>query len=149
PCARSRRVGVPSAPCHRRASHCTISFLSSRRRAFVFFFFQAEDGIRARNVTGVQTCALPISSSPFARFLYQERNVPFSGAGKSRTSVHPFKGPGPFSIYSSFVHGFNAVLAMLVLILYAAVDEAHFAKPFIIIFSIFGALCCSSTIISR
>src|SRR5699024_11418314 len=27
----------------------------------VFFFFQAEDGIRDRNVTGVQTCALPIS----------------------------------------------------------------------------------------
>src|SRR6266513_3425463 len=26
----------------------------------VFFFFQAEDGIRGRNVTGVQTCALPI-----------------------------------------------------------------------------------------
>src|SRR5699024_12516905 len=25
-----------------------------------FFFFQAEDGIRDRNVTGVQTCALPI-----------------------------------------------------------------------------------------
>src|SRR5699024_12182290 len=27
----------------------------------IFFFFQAEDGIRDRNVTGVQTCALPIS----------------------------------------------------------------------------------------
>src|SRR5437868_15535054 len=27
---------------------------------FLFFFFQAEDGIRDRNVTGVQTCALPI-----------------------------------------------------------------------------------------
>src|SRR5699024_11411282 len=27
----------------------------------VDFFFQAEDGIRDRNVTGVQTCALPIS----------------------------------------------------------------------------------------
>src|SRR5207249_8813160 len=26
-------------------------------------FFQAEDGIRDRNVTGVQTCALPISWS--------------------------------------------------------------------------------------
>src|SRR5699024_12103668 len=26
----------------------------------VYFFFQAEDGIRDRNVTGVQTCALPI-----------------------------------------------------------------------------------------
>src|SRR5256886_8538898 len=29
----------------------------------VFFFFQAEDGIRDLTVTGVQTCALPISSS--------------------------------------------------------------------------------------
>src|SRR5699024_11817697 len=28
------------------------------------FFFQAEDGIRDRNVTGVQTCALPIWPSP-------------------------------------------------------------------------------------
>src|SRR5207248_7966924 len=26
----------------------------------IFFFFQAEDGIRDRTVTGVQTCALPI-----------------------------------------------------------------------------------------
>src|SRR5436309_11595732 len=28
---------------------------------FFFFFFQAEDGIRDFHVTGVQTCALPIS----------------------------------------------------------------------------------------
>src|SRR5690606_1049378 len=28
----------------------------------LFFFFQAEDGIRDFHVTGVQTCALPISS---------------------------------------------------------------------------------------
>src|SRR5439155_9017970 len=28
---------------------------------FYFFFFQAEDGIRDGHVTGVQTCALPIS----------------------------------------------------------------------------------------
>src|SRR6266542_3190455 len=28
---------------------------------FLFFFFQAEDGIRDATVTGVQTCALPIS----------------------------------------------------------------------------------------
>src|SRR5256886_6533704 len=27
----------------------------------IFFFFQAEDGIRDLTVTGVQTCALPIS----------------------------------------------------------------------------------------
>src|SRR5699024_11752721 len=30
-------------------------------RTYMCFFFQAEDGIRDRNVTGVQTCALPIS----------------------------------------------------------------------------------------
>src|SRR5256885_9546197 len=29
-----------------------------------FFFFQAEDGIRDYKVTGVQTCALPISLLP-------------------------------------------------------------------------------------
>src|SRR5438270_2014456 len=28
---------------------------------YCFFFFQAEDGIRDLTVTGVQTCALPIS----------------------------------------------------------------------------------------
>src|SRR5215510_14160809 len=29
---------------------------------YFFFFFQAEDGIRDGHVTGVQTCALPISA---------------------------------------------------------------------------------------
>src|SRR5688572_32718444 len=29
-------------------------------RLLFFFFFQAEDGIRALTVTGLQTCALPI-----------------------------------------------------------------------------------------
>src|SRR5256886_6657302 len=33
---------------------------------FFFFFFQAEDGIRDLTVTGVQTCALPISARPGA-----------------------------------------------------------------------------------
>src|SRR6266487_5802502 len=31
---------------------------------FLFFFLQAEDGIRYGRVTGVQTCALPISRAP-------------------------------------------------------------------------------------
>src|SRR3712207_1794536 len=31
-----------------------------RYRSLIFFFFQAEDGIRDIGVTGVQTCALPI-----------------------------------------------------------------------------------------
>src|SRR6267378_5817764 len=34
---------------------------------FFFFFFQAEDGIRDLYVTGVQTCALPISPGPCTR----------------------------------------------------------------------------------
>src|SRR5688572_30955989 len=33
-----------------------------------FFFFQAEDGIRDLTVTGVQTCALPISDDEDYRF---------------------------------------------------------------------------------
>src|SRR2546422_5424601 len=39
----------------------------------VFFFFQAEDGIRDVAVTGVQTCALPISRSPPPRPQVQGR----------------------------------------------------------------------------
>src|SRR5256885_4909665 len=37
--------------------------MAPRLRFCVFFFFQAEDGIRDYKVTGVQTCALPISST--------------------------------------------------------------------------------------
>src|SRR5690554_7531298 len=38
---------------------------------FFFFFFQAEDGIRDADVTGVQTCALPIlGHAGLARTLY-------------------------------------------------------------------------------
>src|SRR2546430_8874633 len=38
----------------------------------VFFFFQAEDGIRDLTVTGVQTCALPILLHPMMPFLTEE-----------------------------------------------------------------------------
>src|SRR5437867_8978682 len=37
-----------------------IALITGWCSAFFFFFFQAEDGIRDRTVTGVQTCALPI-----------------------------------------------------------------------------------------
>src|SRR2546428_2358327 len=37
-----------------------INWNSSQCVLYVFFFFQAEDGIRDLIVTGVQTCALPI-----------------------------------------------------------------------------------------
>jgi len=38
----------------------------------LFFFFQAEDGIRDRDVTGVPTCALPIFTSAW----HMPRSVP-------------------------------------------------------------------------
>src|SRR5256885_7829392 len=39
----------------------------------LFFFFQAEDGIRDYKVTGVQTCALPISAQDVARLVGRDR----------------------------------------------------------------------------
>ena len=43
---------------------------------FYFFFFQAEDGIRDTSVTGVQTCALPISAiTRHAAKAHEERLV--------------------------------------------------------------------------
>src|SRR5699024_11269790 len=39
----------------------TGSHINLHDSTYIIFFFQAEDGIRDRNVTGVQTCALPIS----------------------------------------------------------------------------------------
>src|SRR5215216_6569839 len=39
------------------------SVYDAKHLVCVFFFFQAEDGIRDDLVTGVQTCALPISRS--------------------------------------------------------------------------------------
>src|SRR2546425_183268 len=47
--------GLPSAP---------SSSISPSASLFIFFFFQAEDGIRDKLVTGVQTCALPILGLP-------------------------------------------------------------------------------------
>src|SRR5437773_4475569 len=43
----------------RRLEFVTVSDSTYTKRNS-FFFFQAEDGIRDRDVTGVQTCALPI-----------------------------------------------------------------------------------------
>src|SRR5207249_5171838 len=69
-------------------------------RRFVFFFFQAEDGIRDRNVTGVQTCALPIYESVTAekvRRLYLDAwrgCVTLSWRCASRSNTHrPVRGP--------------------------------------------------------
>src|SRR5207248_7133988 len=44
--------------------YCVLTF---------FFFFQAEDGIRDRTVTGVQTCALPILNGRIQLFEIQKK----------------------------------------------------------------------------
>src|SRR5687767_15961194 len=55
-----------------------------------FFFFQAEDGIRDKLVTGVQTCALPIcrrsrAASPSARRCCSGRDPFRQGRWKTRS----------------------------------------------------------------
>src|SRR5699024_12023515 len=42
-----------------------------------FFFFQAEDGIRDRNVTGVQTCALPICIGVFPLYIVPSKSIKY------------------------------------------------------------------------
>src|SRR5437868_11128297 len=50
------------------------------------FFFQAEDGIRDRNVTGVQTCALPIYFVHFGRSRLFASLTQVNGIGRSAWS---------------------------------------------------------------
>src|SRR5207302_2754246 len=45
----------------KQSSFASVLYRCLGYRLFFFFFFQAEDGIRDFHVTGVQTCALPIS----------------------------------------------------------------------------------------
>ena len=52
----------------------------------VFFFFQAEDGIRDDLVTGVQTCALPISAAT--------RNGQYKKRGRCRNGKWSVKKAG-------------------------------------------------------
>src|SRR5688572_32218040 len=51
----------------------------------MFFFFQAEDGIRDLTVTGVQTCALPISLR--LQSAARKRYLPFIDAEFPRLST--------------------------------------------------------------
>src|SRR5690625_6266629 len=44
------------------SANCIVFHIIYNYSLLSFFFFQAEDGIRDGHVTGVQTCALPIST---------------------------------------------------------------------------------------
>src|SRR5205809_5598513 len=60
----------------------------------LFFFFQAEDGIRDVAVTGVQTCALPILREALAaRCTLQISPIVQRAARASRSMGNRFSGP--------------------------------------------------------
>src|SRR5207244_5807486 len=59
----------------------SISFFVLFFLCVFFFFFQAEDGIRDDLVTGVQTCALPISRRPRPRRPARRRRGPAAHLG--------------------------------------------------------------------
>src|SRR2546427_10616094 len=78
---------------------------------YLFFFFQAEDGIRDLTVTGVQTCALPIyapancsprvrevARAPGGRIMTRPRQRGFLEATRDllrKRGIHPGDIPGP------------------------------------------------------
>src|SRR5438552_9985078 len=71
---------------------------------FFFFFFQAEDGIRDDLVTGVQTCALPISASLQARDRRRRKRGPVAQhpvreADPAKRGGRPVPGPDLSALY--------------------------------------------------
>src|SRR5437764_4702236 len=79
-----------------KTSAFTLSFSYVRR---IFFFFQAEDGIRDTSVTGVQTCALPIFVTM----------VSF-GLGLQRNTVARFKELDLFNEITVFGKNLNSII---------------------------------------
>src|SRR5687767_10856361 len=107
----------------------------------VFFFFQAEDGIRDKLVTGVQTCALPISEAAAAlgadRWTTLRRvTLPMLGPALGgaallvfMTSMASFSAPYVFGggfrvlttqLYSSKLNGEDGLVAVEAVVLAAA-----------------------------
>src|SRR2546430_10539651 len=81
-------VDVSREATRQHAGHYAVETSTYR---YLLFFFQAEDGIRDLTVTGVQTCALPISSAaatPGAART-QTRNARAARLPASMTITHP------------------------------------------------------------
>src|SRR5207248_5501099 len=68
------------------------------------FFFQAEDGIRDRTVTGVQTCALPISLQTAMPLPVFSSGVAGSTPAYLATSPLPSHG-SPIDFYMKSING--------------------------------------------
>src|SRR5207237_5581868 len=100
-----------------------------RKRGFLGFFFQAEDGIRDSSVTGVQTCALPISlkeratpivrSRPssvhmdsvwFKRTLWETRNTALKNHAEAQFIIAGRREPGERSASYSLMQFIDHVV---------------------------------------
>src|SRR6266481_9284375 len=73
-----------------------------------YFFFQAEDGIRDGTVTGVQTCALPISSR------WRLITPDWPGQGRSGPDAHPARLARYTDILAKFMDALNIDRAVLI-----------------------------------
>src|SRR5277367_2129202 len=69
-----------------RASVSACRIEREKPQSICLFFFQAEDGIRARDVTGVQTCALPILDATVSAHNVSEKSKRDT-VGKHRGAV--------------------------------------------------------------
>src|SRR5216683_7824763 len=64
-----------------------------------FFFFQAEDGIRDLIVTGVQTCALPIS--PIPPSIHHTETAPIPARSRETASPPPAAAPSQSHLHKA------------------------------------------------
>src|SRR2546425_13347798 len=76
-----------------------------------FFFFQAEDGIRDKLVTGVQTCALPISRRDF---------LPEAGLGGARRGDGSLRSRSVRFLHLGISHVFKRIESLLAAGVFAA-----------------------------
>src|SRR3989440_5555133 len=100
-------LGSLSLSCQQPRAGCYVMFFSVicywAMFLWLFFFFQAEDGIRDLIVTGVQTCALPISTPGRVR----AARLVALGADVLQIALAPLFGEG-------FASPFNDALDLLV-----------------------------------
>src|SRR5437867_13423943 len=90
----------------------------------LFFFFQAEDGIRARTVTGVQTCALPILSIETGLPLVLVRKEP-KGYGTAKQLEGRFRAGERITVIEDVVTTGGDSLRSIEALRAAALDVIH------------------------
>src|SRR5207248_3863960 len=73
-----------------RALHVCANVGYERVERGGLFFFQAEDGIRDRTVTGVQTCALPICPPSAPKIIPFSIQLSLSTLRRVRQSIRPY-----------------------------------------------------------